>query len=503
MRRLFLGMAALVVFLAIVGSAATYSLALNAPYVPGNVLFAVQDVSEQLWGVSFNGDSVDRAQVQLSLLAHRLDDLAALQGTADELTAVTILTRAYNRANQAIAQAPSSEQPALRTRRDRLAARILESLAGLENAEATAVLALRDQIEKETTIELVAAVTAVPSPEPTATAAPTATATTVFQGNQLDDPRFIPFPPEADILEAHNFFALTGGHANLLCSNCHTGGTYNGTPTDCAACHADDDAHEGTFGSDCAMCHTSDDWLNATFDHSIIGTQDCIECHTAPENHYPGACTLCHTDTNDFTVIFFDHANSAGQDCAVCHAAPANHYPGACTLCHTDTTDFRIAFFNHSVIGGQDCAACHTAPANHYPGACVNCHQDTGDFRNVNFSHAGLTDCAACHAPPANHYPGQCSACHNTTTFAGATFNHTFPIYHGDANGDCATCHPGNDTRTYTCFGCHNQQEMIGEHSEEGIGDISNCVRCHANGREDDGDDDHEDDEGGDREDDD
>ncbi|MEJ2748206.1 MAG: hypothetical protein P8183_09910 [Anaerolineae bacterium] len=481
MRRSFLNIAGLVLFLGIVGSAATYSLALNAPYVPGNALFPVQDMSEQLWGVGFNGDSVDRAQVQLSLLAHRLDDLAVLQGTTDELTAVHTLTRAYNRADKAIVRAPSSEQPALNARRDRLAAQALALLAGLENAEAPAVLALHDQIAGEATIELVAAATAVPSPAPTAIAAPTETA--VFQGNQLDDPRFIPFPPQANILEAHSFFALTGGHANLLCSNCHTGETYNGAPTDCAACHAADDAHEGTYGSDCATCHTIDDWQNATFDHSIIGTQDCAACHTAPENHYPGACTLCHTDTNDFNVVSFDHANSAGQDCAVCHAPPANHYPGACTLCHSDTTDFRIAVFNHSIIGGQDCAACHAAPANHYSGACVNCHQDTGNFRNVNFNHAGLTNCAACHAPPANHFPGQCSACHNTTTFAGATFNHTFSIYHGNANGNCTTCHPGNDTRTYTCFNCHNQQKMIGEHSEEGIGDLSNCVRCHADGK--------------------
>ena len=57
------------------------------------------------------------------------------------------------------------------------------------------------------------------------------------------------------------------------------------------------------------------------------------------------------------------------------------------------------------------------------------------------------------------------------------------------ASCDCAVCHPGNDTSTYTCANCHNQQEMIHEHSEEGIGDIANCVRCHADGREHEGDD--------------
>jgi hypothetical protein len=485
MRRSLLGIGALLVFVGIVGTATTYSLALNAPYKPGNALFAVQDVSEQLWGVQFNRDNVDRAQVQLSLFAHRLDDLAVVQGTVDEVTAVSALTRAYNRSVSAIAQAPTADQPALQIRLDRLASQAVNQLAALDSANETAVLALRSQLESGLPVEQVEMATAVPTSEPTATFEPTATATAVFQGNLLDNPQLIPFPPGANILEVHNFFALTGGHADLLCSSCHTGGTYVGTPADCNDCHADDDTHEGTFGTDCAACHAIDDWQNASFDHSLIGTQDCIECHTAPENHYPGACTLCHTDTTDFNIVFFDHTVIGGQDCAVCHTPPANHYQGACTLCHTDTTDFRIAFFNHAVIGGTDCVACHAAPANHYPGACVNCHQDTGNFRNVNFSHAGLTDCAACHAAPANHYPGQCSACHNTSTFAGATFNHTFPIYHEGANGDCATCHPGNDTRSYTCYSCHNQQEMIEEHD----GDIANCVRCHADGKEHEGED--------------
>lgn len=444
MRRLYLTIATLLVFIGIVGGAVTYRLALNAPFAPGGVLFSLQDMSEQLWGVTFNGDRVDQAQIQLGLLAHRLDDLAVVQGTMDEVTAVSALTRAYNRSITAIAQVPPADQPSLNMRLDRLAKQALEQLANLDSAGETAVLALRAQIEGGLPVEPVEMATAVPTPEPTATSEPTVTETAVFQGNLLDNPQIIPFPPGADILEAHNFFALTGGHADLLCSSCHTGGTYNGTPADCADCHANDDAHNGTFGTDCATCHGIDDWQNATFDHSRIGTQDCIACHTAPDNHYPGACTLCHTDTSDFNIFVFDH----------------------------------------SVIGGQDCAACHAAPANHYPGACVNCHQDTGNFRNVNFSHTGLTDCAACHAAPANHYPGQCSACHNTSTFAGATFNHTFPIYHEGANGDCATCHPGNDTRSYTCYSCHNQQEMMGKHSEEGIGDISNCVRCHADGRE-------------------
>jgi hypothetical protein len=382
------------------------------------------------------------------------------------------------------AKLPETTQQSLQTPLARLSQRAVNQLNGLDNAQDTAVLDLIAKLEGGLAPEqILDSATAVPSPTvPKPTAAVVATA--VFIGSQLDDPRFVPFPPGANIREAHSFFALTGGHGDLLCSNCHTGKTYGGTPSDCAACHADDDKHEGRFGTDCALCHTINDWQEVVFDHGVIGVQDCVDCHTAPENHYPGACRACHTDTTDFNIVVFNHTVIGDQDCAVCHAPPANHYQGACRLCHTDTTDFRIAFFNHSVIGGTDCVACHAAPANHYSGACVTCHQDTGNFRNVNFNHAGLTDCAACHAPPANHYPGQCSNCHNTNTFAGATFNHTFPMNHEGANNQCETCHPGNDTRTYTCYNCHNQQEMFNEHNEEGIGDISNCVRCHPDGRE-------------------
>ncbi len=265
----------------------------------------------------------------------------------------------------------------------------------------------------------------------------------------LTTPRAVPFP---DGSLDHSFFALTGGHQSAKCAACHTTGDYQGTSPDCLACHAQDDPHAGEFGLACANCHVVEGWQLATFDHATIGNADC----------------------------------------STCHAPPANHYQGACAACHTDTTDFRIiANFDHSTIGSTDCSACHAPPANHFPGSCRNCHGDVNNFRNVTFNHAGLTDCQSCHASPANHFPGQCSACHTTTSWQGASFNHTFPINHEGANGNCATCHPGGDTAVYTCTACHNQQEMNEEHDEESGYTGNNCVQCHADGRE------HEDDDDG------
>jgi hypothetical protein len=105
----------------------------------------------------------------------------------------------------------------------------------------------------------------------------------------------------------------------------------------------------------------------------------------------------------------------------------------------------------------------------------------------VQFNHAGFDNCASCHAgrAPANHYPGQCSNCHSTSTWGGATFSHRFPLDHGDANRNCQTCHPGNNTGTYTCYSCHERGRVADKHREEVEGDFSDCMRCHPTGKED------------------
>jgi hypothetical protein len=56
---------------------------------------------------------------------------------------------------------------------------------------------------------------------------------------------------------------------------------------------------------------------------------------------------------------------------------------------------------------------------------------------------------------------------------------------HGDANGDCARCHPSGGS-DWTCFGCHNEQETIREHDEDDGNIIGRCMECHADGHKDD-----------------
>lgn len=53
-------------------------------------------------------------------------------------------------------------------------------------------------------------------------------------------------------------FALTGAHSALTCGECHKRpASQVKLPTDCAACHRDNDIHLGQFGTQCQRCHTT------------------------------------------------------------------------------------------------------------------------------------------------------------------------------------------------------------------------------------------------------
>ena len=79
----------------------------------------------------------------------------------------------------------------------------------------------------------------------------------------------------------------------------------------------------------------------------------------------------------------------------------------------------------------------------------------------------GQAECEKCHADPhggqfaSRGDQGDCQTCHTTTSFAGATFNHTwFPITSGNHKLTCATCHTNSSNYTvFSCMtsGCHSQ----------------------------------------------
>ncbi|MCP4416501.1 MAG: hypothetical protein GY805_07760, partial [Chloroflexi bacterium] len=406
MRRILIVVLAVVLFVDIVAGAVSYSVARSGPYLPGNRFFRAQINSEQLWFSRLVRAGEPLANSLLNLLERRVDNLEAVLDGENQRLALAYLDGAFNQAINAIDEAPEETQPAFKQRLLLLTERVLTLLDGLELVEGAGdemVTAVSTLLNKLETLQL-ALSNPAPSPiveiaaietelESLTESAPEAESNDKLNiTNSLDNPLDVPFP-EGSV--DHDLFPLAAGHDGLECSSCHTGSTYKGTSSTCVNCHAKDAPHEGQFGTDCAACHTVTIWTAVSFDHSLAGNQDCVACHTSPADHFEGACSACHSDTNNFANAVFNHATIGSQDCAACHAPPANHYAGACSACHSDTNNFANAVFNHATVGGQDCAACHNAPANHYAGACTACHSDTNNFANAVFNHAtiGGTDC--------------------------------------------------------------------------------------------------------------
>lgn len=261
-------------------------------------------------------------------------------------------------------------------------------------------------------------------------------------------------------------FALTGEHAPLACGQCHvnarTAADLQAAQTDCAACHQKDDAHAGQFGTECGLCHTSSSWDDATFDHNLAAFK-------LEGRHQTVECGQCHVNG-----VF----KGTPQTCIGCHGADDAHngqFGADCAQCHTPSA-WQDATFDHTLAAFQLTGA-------HVNVACAQCH--------INDVFKGTPQvCAACHAEPQVHlgaFGTDCAACHSTATWQGATFNHTFPLNHGESgNIACRTCHVTTDFKAYTCYGCHEHepQRVQAKHLEEGIRDFQDCARCHPTGRE-------------------
>jgi hypothetical protein len=292
------------------------------------------------------------------------------------------------------------------------------------------------------------------------------------------------------------FFPLTNGHANLQCTQCHSGGNYASAPTACYGCHAPD--YNGTatipgvpnhvtanFPQDCTLCHTTVNWLNANFNHSTTSfplqgphtTVPCATCHT--DNYsgtLPTTCYGCHAK---------DFAN-AGTFPSVPNHVTSN-FPQDCTICHTTwtTTNWLGAVFNHNntpfPLQGPHvsvpCGSCHIGGVfAGTPTDCYSCHKtDYNGTTNPNHTAAG--------------FPTTCVTCHTTwitTNWLGATFNHTwFPTNHGGANGVCATCHTNSSNyAVFQCTTCHTASQTNPKHSGVSgyVYNSINCYQCHKNG---------------------
>ena len=255
-------------------------------------------------------------------------------------------------------------------------------------------------------------------------------------------------------------FPLTGAHATVACEQCHTNGNFNLTSanTACVSCHLKDfqgttnpNHVSGGFSQTCQQCHNTVSWAGASFDHSTTG-------FPLTGAHATVQCTQCHVNGN---------YNLTTSTCVSCHlkdfqgTTNPNHvqqgFTQTCETCH-NTGAWQPAQFDHSKSGfpltgahaAVQCAQCHVnGNYNLTSTACVTCHLT--DFQNTNNpSHVQA------------NFPQTCQQCHNTTSWNGATFDHSttgFALTGAHNTLQCSQCHiNGNYTLTSantTCVSCH------------------------------------------------
>jgi hypothetical protein len=139
----------------------------------------------------------------------------------------------------------------------------------------------------------------------------------------------------------HSFFPLTLGHASVNCIDCHVGGNYTTTPTDCYACHQTKynnttNPNHKTIGfpTTCSTCHnTNPGWTPASY------TQHDIQFPIYSGSHKGGwtTCTQCHPNTSnyaDFTCVSCHQHNKTSMDNVHSDNNKYSYVSSECLNCH-------------------------------------------------------------------------------------------------------------------------------------------------------------------------
>jgi hypothetical protein len=279
-------------------------------------------------------------------------------------------------------------------------------------------------------------------------------------------------------------FPLTGSHTSVDCLDCHAAG-FEGTPTECNACHITD-FNQSTnpnhltlnIPTDCASCHTTNpDWNPATFGihneyyvltgaHAAIANQ-CVSCHNGDYNNTPNTCVGCHQDDYNQTTNPSHIALNFSTDCASCHTESA--WSPAEFSSH-DNQYFPIYTGAHEGVWDQ-CNDCHTNANNYSVFTCTTCHTSSETSQQHNGVNGYFYESSAC------------LACHPTGDAQGA-FNHNesgFPLTGAHTSVSCVECHANGYQNTPTeCNACHTpdyNQSTNPNHNSLGLS--TDCVTCH------------------------
>jgi predicted CXXCH cytochrome family protein len=221
----------------------------------------------------------------------------------------------------------------------------------------------------------------------------------------------------------------------------------------CLACHK---PLSGTPNEKCISCHKVSEIgmkKNRLQFHQKIENLDCISCHSEHKGQNSKMAM------NTFEHIFLPEKER--NLCINCHNQPKNdlhnQVSNSCVSCHTTRTWKSVVPFNHNLIKVES------------RNNCISCHQSPKD---------------KIHSISSNN----CISCHSQVKWKPSTFNHNkFFVLDANHNVSCTSCHKTNDFKTYTCLSCHSLASIRNEHSEEGINNLDNCIRCHRSAAENEG----------------
>lgn len=252
-------------------------------------------------------------------------------------------------------------------------------------------------------------------------------------------------------------FKLEGAHAYSQCNNCHKPEKlWRETPTQCFACHEDEDVHKGDLGEKCGECHSAAGWGKKDYDHDktdfpLKGAHikvSCVACH--PGRHYeeaPKECVSCHRGDDV-------HLKGYGDKCDSCH----NSKEWKKTRYDHDKTDFRLKGAHKNT----PCAACHKPgkAADKLASTCFSCHRADDIHKQ--------------------RYGKRCQDCHNSDSWGKNRFDHDkktkFPLRGPHADATCNACHAGGvkkDAPVRDCIDCHKTDDVH-------RGDLGKeCDSCH------------------------
>jgi len=274
-------------------------------------------------------------------------------------------------------------------------------------------------------------------------------------------------------------FLLTGQHKVIKCASCHRDLKFSDTRMTCTSCHTD--VHRSELGTNCLGCHTAESWRvpdmmqrHQQTRFPLAGrhlTAQCQSCHdNASQQHYvgtPTTCIGCHRREFETTSNPEHSAAGFSTDCSQCHLLTALTWD---------------ASFDHSLTAfpltgahvAAPCVVCH--PGNRFtslPAECVACHRIEYQ-QTSNPNHVAAT------------FPTTCQTCHTTSTWRGATYDHSvtrFQLTGTHATTPCQSCHTnGNYQLVFNdCYQCHEAEFQLSANPNHTVANFPHdCRPCHS-----------------------